>query len=184
MTRFFTTVALLIGLSACDLGPRPEIPDLAPNYTLTHKIAALDVRFAENARIIGLAENPAERKGQLQTLEDLIKEDLKDRLQPNFTGPMLAVLQVDLVRLILSDAKTIVVGKDVQNQLYGNIYLADVATEEILEQSGVRIRDFAFKVDGNLGAILTATANNKRSFKRRFKSLARQFTDRASLILK
>ena len=184
MTRIITTVALLIGLGACDLGPRPEIPDLAPNYTLTHKIAALDVRFTENARIIGLAENPAERKAQLQTLEELIEEDLKDRLKPKFTGPMVAILQVDLVQLILSDAKTIVVGKDVQNQLFGNIYLVDFATEKLLEESGVRIRDFAFKADGNIGTLLTATANSKRSFKRRFRNLARQFTDRASLILK
>ena len=177
-------LCLLVFLSACDLGPKSELPEVEDNYVLEYKITAVGVNFAPNARIIGLpGETPEEISANKSALEDLFNNEIQTRMVPQFRGTKPAVLQVELVRLVLRDAKE-AVATDLQNQLFGNLYFADVETQELITQSGVRISDYNFKADGNIGVLLTATANNKLSFKRRFSKMARDFTARAALILK
>ena len=96
-----------------------------------------------------------------------LKEELEKRLLPQYKGTKPAVLQVELANLVLRSAKE-TVATDLRNQLFGNIFLADIQTQELIAQSGVRVFDHNFKANGNIGVLLTATANNKSSFKRRF----------------
>ncbi|MEM7240603.1 MAG: hypothetical protein AAF429_00300 [Pseudomonadota bacterium] len=171
-------------LTSCGLGTKRDLPDVDDNYVLDYKIVALAVNFSPNARIIGLpGDTPEEIAENKAALEAALQEEMEKRLLPQYRGSKPAVLQVELVRLVLRNAKE-AVATDLRNQLFGNVYFADVETQELITQSGVRVFDFNFKADGNIGVLITATANNKRSFKRRFSQMARDFTERAALILK
>ncbi len=182
--RWLIATFFVLFLAACDLGPRPEVPDVDPDHILEYNVVAMQAAFAPNARIVGLPETDPERRREiLGILEKSITDRMTAQMLPQFKGQKPAVLAVELLILTLPDPSTALT-TNARDQLYGNIYLYDVETQEEIDASGVRINDFTFKAQGNVGALLTIAANNKQSYKRRFDKLAKLFTDRASLIFK
>ena len=175
---------ILLFLAACDLGPRPDVPEVTPNYTLDYQIVGLGVDFTEKARLLGLPSNdPAEVAKIRAELEETMLNEFQSRVLPGFQGQKRAILKVDMLVLSLPDQSAAMTG-EARDQLLGNIFLFDVDTQQEIQRSGVRIGDFTFKAEGNIGALITLAANNKNSYKRRFDKLARDFAERSALILK